>query len=217
MTERQKKRRLAWAKERLNWTQRQWDSIIFSDESKFDVSLGDERGKVIRSKQEAFHPDCLKRTVKFPAGIMIWGCMSSRGLGKLHFVDGTVNAVKYQEILKNHLMPAKRKLYRNREVIFQQDGASCHTAKSTMQWLKDNKVEVLDWPSSSPDLNPIENLWGLMKKRLRNDRPMSKSDLKQKLEDVWDKITTEDCQNLINSMHDRVVAVIKAKGDVTRW
>lgn len=208
---------MAWAKERLHWTKRQWDSVLWSDESKFDLSVGDERGQVWRTKGEAFHPDCLKRTVKFPASLMVWGCMSSRGVGKLHFIDGTVNASKYQEILEKCLVPSIRQLYRNREVIFQQDGASCHTAKSTMNWLRDNRIEVIDWPSSSPDLNPIENLWGIMKKKLRNDRPTTKDELREKLQKIWDEISKEECQHLISSMSQRVDAVVRAKGEVTKW
>jgi hypothetical protein len=67
--------------------------------------VGDYWKRVIRSKEEAFHKDCLKRTVKFPKSVMIWGCMSARGLGKYQFIEGTVNAEKYQEILQNSLLP----------------------------------------------------------------------------------------------------------------
>lgn len=206
-----------WAKDHLNWTQRQWDSVLFSDESTFHVSVGDESGTVMRNKTEAFHADCIKKTVKFPSGVMIWGCMSSRGVGKLNFIEGMVNAAKYQKILQDSLIPSIRKLHRNRELIFQQDGASCHTAKTTMKWFQDRQIEVLDWPSSSPDLNPIETLWGKMKKRLRNERPSTKQELCEKLKEVWSQITRQDCQNLVNTMTARCQAVIKSKGDVTPY
>lgn len=100
LTLRQKKKRLQWTKLRISWTQRQWNTIIFSDESKFDVCVGDSRRRVIRTKAEAYQKDCLKRTVKFPASVMAWGCMSAKGVGKLHFVDGIVNAEKYMHILE---------------------------------------------------------------------------------------------------------------------
>ena len=205
------------ALEHKDWTQEQWNSVVFSDESKFDVSVGDQRGRVVRNKHEGFHESCLKRTVKFPAGQMIWGCMSNKGVAPLCFIDGTVNANKYQNILQEHLLPSMQQFNCSENMIFQQDGASCHTAKSSIKWLNDHKIKVMEWPSSSPDLNPIENLWGQIKKKLRCVRPRTKQILKENLSELWSQINAEDCQNLYNSMHKRMQGVIAAKGDVTRY
>ncbi len=57
------------------------------------------------------------------------------------------NAIKNQEILRESLLPTIRKLYRNKEMIFQHDGASCYTARTTKKWLQDHRIEVLAWPS----------------------------------------------------------------------
>lgn len=164
-----KAKRLAWSKARRLWVQRQWDSVIFSDESKFDVCVGDSRTRVIRKRNEAYHTDCLRRAVKFPASVMVWGCMSSKGVGKLHFIDGTIKAMDYVNILETNLLPSIPNLSTADEYIFQQDGAPPHTAKLTKNWFLSKNIPVLDWPASSPDLNPIESLWALMKRRLRND------------------------------------------------
>lgn len=218
LTIRQKQKRLKWAKERQNWVQSKWDTIIFSDESKFDLCVGDTRKRVIRNKNEAYHKDCLKRTVKFPASIMVWGCMSAKGVGTLHFVNGLVNAQKYIDILRNSLIPSVETLTGNDEWTFQQDGASCHTAKITKKWLQDNSINVLaDWPSSSPDLSPIENIWGIMKRKLRSDPQRTVDGLKQRITDIWNSITPEYCKKLLDTMPARINAVIKAKGDVTQY
>lgn len=217
LTLRQKKKRLQWCRERMSWTQRQWNSIIFSDESKFDVSVGDARRRVIRNKTEAYHKDCLKRTVKFPASIMVWGCISAKGVGQLHFIDGMVNAEKYINILEESLLPSIPKLADCGEYTFQQDGASSHTAKRTKSWLQCKEIGVLDWPSNSPDLSPIENIWGIMKRNLKNEPQRTLSDLKTKLQEMWDSISTEQCQNLLKSMPKRCKCVVKAKGDVTQY
>ncbi|CAH1379168.1 unnamed protein product [Tenebrio molitor] len=169
LTKKQKKNRYEWAKSKLSWTVDDWAKIIFSDESKFDVCVGDFRKRVIRSKDEAFHADCIKRTVKFPKGVMIWGCMSAKGLGNFEFIDGIVNAEKYQKILTNSLLPSFNKLHAEENFIFQQDEASCHTVKSTQKWLSEKGITVLSWPSSSKDLNIIETLWHKMKQQLRNN------------------------------------------------
>ncbi len=93
---------------------------------------------------------------------MIWAAMSSAGVGPLCFLKSTVNAAIYQEILE---LPSADKLYGDADFIFQQDLAPAHTAKSTKSWLNDHGVTVLDWPANSPDLNPIENLWGISRGR----------------------------------------------------
>lgn len=201
----------------MGWTQEQWNSVIFSDESKFDVCVGDNRKRVIRTKKEAFHKDCLKRTVKFASGVMIWGCMSAKGVGEMQFINGTVNAAKYQEILENNLLRSIQKLCPTEAFIFQQDGASCHTAKTTRNWFENHNIEVMDWPSSSPDLNVIETLWHKMKQKLRNNPQRTQEGLKSKIREVYDSVSPEECQALVNSMPKRILAVIKAKGDVTSY
>lgn len=217
MTAIQKKKRLDWAKSKLSWTTEMWSNVIFSDESKFDVCVGDFRKRVIRTKFEAFHKDCLKRTVKFPQGVMIWGCMSSKGVGHYEFIDGTVNAEKYQQILSRSLISTAQECFGNDNFIFQQDGAPCHTAKVTKKWFGDHDIKVLSWPSSSPDLNVIETLWHQMKKSLRNDPKRTVPALKEKITQIWNSFTPEYCKTLVDSMPKRIRAVIAAKGDVTSY
>jgi hypothetical protein len=176
--------------------------------------VGDFRKRVIRSKDDAFHADCIKRTVKFPKGVMIWG-ISAKGLGNFEFIDGIVNAEKYQKILTNGLLPSINKLHAEENSIFQQDGASCHTANSTQKWLSEKGITVLSWPSSSPDLNIIKTLWHKMK--LRNNPQRTIPDLKSKLADIWTKFTPEFCKSLATTMPARIAAVVGAKGDVTPY
>lgn len=159
MTLKQKKNRLKWAKGHVNWSSEQWNSIHWSDESRFEVCVGDSRSRVIRQKNEAYHSDCLKRKVKFPASVMVWGSMSARGVGKLHFIDGIVNTEKYINILEESLLPTMEEaLVSGEDFMFQQDGASCHMSKGALKWFSDNTIPLLDWISSTPDLSPIETL-----------------------------------------------------------
>ena len=81
--------------------------------------------------------------------------MIAQGVGHFHIIDGIVNSAHYQEILSQNLLPTMCSDNNLQNYIFQQDGASCHTAKSSKLWLKNNNISVLDWPSSSPDLNPL--------------------------------------------------------------
>lgn len=143
---------------------------------------------------------------------MIWGCMSAQGVGELCFIDGTVNASRYQDILDHQLLPSIQRLQRSDgSFIFQQDGASCHTAKQNMKWLREHNIPVLTWPANSPDLSPIESLWGKMKKELRTNPAKNLDELKEKIQEVWDGITPEYCFNLVETLPSRITAVIKKK------
>ena len=151
---------------------------------------------------------------------MIWGCFTSRGVGGYCKIDGIMNANLYQQILHEDLMGTIRAHdFTVKDIIFQHDGDPKHRANSTKQWLKRNKVTVLDWPPQSPDLNPIEHLWNEVDRRLRHlpGQISSKEDLWNKIQQVWKEFDVETCTNLIRSMPERIHDVIKARGGYTRW
>ncbi len=142
---------------------------------------------------------------------MIWAAMSSAGVGPLCFLKSTVNAAIYQEILEHFMLPSADKLYGDADFIFQQDLAPAHTAKGTKSWFNDHGVTVLDWPANSPDLNPIENLWGIVKRKMRDTRPNNADELKATVKETWASIPPQQCHKLITSMPRRIEAVIKSK------
>ncbi len=155
--------------------------------------------------------------MKFPQSVMIWAAMSSAGVGPLCFLKSTVNAAIYQEILEHFMLPTADKLYGAADFIFQQDLAPAHTAKGTKSWFNDHGVTVLDWPANSPDLNPIENLWGIVKRKMRDTRPNNADDLKATVKETWASIPPQQCHKLITSKPRRIEAVIKAKGAPTKY
>ncbi len=83
------------------------------------------------------------------------------------------------------MLPSSDKLYGDADFIFQQDLAPAHTAKCTKSWFIDHGVTVLDWPANSPDLNPIEHLWGIVKRKLRDTRPDNADELKTAIIATW--------------------------------
>ncbi|GFV35887.1 uncharacterized protein TNCV_2866461 [Trichonephila clavipes] len=90
-----------------------WEKVIFSDESQFCISGNQSSAYVRRRTHEEFCPQCLKPTVKYPTKVKVWGCMSSHGVGRLHIVSGTVKAMDYIEILQNKLLPTAIELFGN--------------------------------------------------------------------------------------------------------
>ncbi len=94
----QKRCRVLWAKAHLKWTVSKWKSVLWSDESKFDILVGNHGRRVLRAKEEGDLPVCYQRSVQKPASLMVWGCISAYGMGSLHVLEGTMNAERYIKV-----------------------------------------------------------------------------------------------------------------------
>ncbi len=115
-----------------------------------------------------------------------------------------VTAPVYQYILEHFMLPSVDQLFKDADFIFQQDLAPAHTAKSTQRWLNDHGVSVLDWPANSPDLNPIENLWGIVKRKMRNKRPKNADELKATVKETWASYHLSSATNWSPTCHARI-------------
>ena len=198
-----------------------WNRVIFSDESKINHLASDGRQWVWKKAGSPLTSQHVQPTVKFGGGhVMIWGCMTAHGVGYMCRIEGKMDAELYEEILEDHLFKTMCYYKMDKcQTIFQQDNDPKHTSKQCQQWFKDKKVQLLDWPAQSPDLNPIEHLWQHLKFCLAQyeKAPTSIHELWDWVEVEWGKITQEDCAKLIESMPRRVAAVLKAKGGYTKY
>jgi transposase len=149
---------------------------------------------------------------------MVWGAFSSRGISTLCFVTQSMDSTVYQQTLEGHLLPFMQEKHSNL-CIFQQDNASCHKSRSTKAWLQERQIHVLEWPALSPDLNPIESLWGIMSKRIYSNGVQFSSveSLKIAVMQCWNEISIETCQKLVCSMPTHCEEVIKSKSIIGGW
>jgi len=183
------KKRLEFAKQHLNKSQEYWNTVLFSDESKFNIFNSDGRRTVWRKKNTELNPKNLIPTVKHGGSVLVWGCMSATGVGKLHIINGIMDHKMYIEILKENLHVSTQKLEISDNYIFQHDNDPKHTAYNTKQWLLYNVPKQLHTPPQSPDLNPIEHLWGILKDAIKKRHISNREDLKIALQEEWESIS----------------------------
>ena len=213
-----RKKRLKWSRERLKWDE-EWNTVIWSDKSRFLLFESDGRKWVWRRPHEKYNVDCLVPTVKSNSeGVMIWGCFVKNKLGPLVVVEGMITGEVYKNLLEDHLLPFFDGLGEETAFVFQDDNAPVHRANSVLTW-KENLISSLPWPAQSPDLNPIEHLWDHLGRKVHEHKPHPKnrSELVAVLQEEWVKIPESVLENLVNSMPRRVKAVVQNKGNPTMY
>jgi DDE superfamily endonuclease len=198
-----------------------WSRVIWSDETKINRFTSDGHLWCWIRDGEQMQSKHVKQTFKHGGGnIKIWSCITFHGVGWLTKIDNILDKELYQKILEDELFDTiKDYQLQEEKVIFQHDNDPKHTAQSVQQWLSSQKFSVMKWPAQSPDLNPIENMWAILKMRLNQfDRaPKGMSELFECVTDIWYNITAEECQKVIESMPKRCQEVIKAKGGWTHY
>ena len=151
---------------------------------------------------------------------MIWGCITAYSPGFMCKINDIMNQHVYKQILEDYLLGTIKWYKMDPErIIFQQDSDSKHTARSTQEWLDNQPFDILEWPPQSPDLSPIENLWVILKRRLHQYEHPPKGVIKlwERIETEWNKISRKDCLSIIESMPNRIKAVLKSKGKWTDY
>lgn len=218
LTKRNVVKRLAYVNEFLNKSEEFWNTVVFVDESKFNIFGSDGARYVWRKTGTALDKQNITPTVKHGGGnVMVWGAMGAGGVGDLVFIETNMDKEKYLDILQNHLKRSAIKVGATENFVLVQDNDPKHASKLIKNWLIFNVKSTLPHPPQSPDLNPIENLWDLLERRLRQHEIKNKQQLKEKLLEEWNKISIEDTRKLVHSMNTRLQEVITQKGYHTHY
>jgi len=208
--------RLDWAKAHQNLANDELDSWTFSDEAPFELLCSSYRQRIWATPETMCKPNlvCPKAQGGF-GKIMIWGVISVHGPGPLLFIEGGMNGESYKSIVRETIIPYLSQLADDfgRSFGFVADNAPCHNAKIVREEFAKSGANRINWPASSPDLNPIENIWGLMKMGLAKltVKPRNMGELKGKILEIWKGLTPEYCKSIIYSMPQRCKEVVKAK------
>ncbi|CAJ0946106.1 unnamed protein product, partial [Ranitomeya imitator] len=183
--------RLKFAREHLDDPEEFWENVLWSDETKLELFGRNTTCRVWRKKNTELHPSNTIPTVKHGGGnIMLWGCFSAKGPGRLIWVHERMNGAMYREILSANLLPSARALKMKRSWVFQHDNDPKHTTRATKEWLRKKHFKVLEWPSQSPDLNPIGNLWRELKVRVAKRKAKNITALEEICMEEWANIPT---------------------------
>jgi hypothetical protein len=132
--------------------------------------------------------------------------------GALIRVDGLLEQKQYRDILDTYMLPSQEVLFGDNEWIYQQDNDPKHTAILTSNWFIENQVPIMEWPSQSPDLNPIENLWTIVDTAACSRQPQNEEELLEVLQVAWHSIPYEMLDKLVCSMPSRCAGVIANNG-----
>lgn len=217
-----------WAKKYRLWMNNHWQHVMWSDECY--VHIGDNKGRiyVTRRPDETYSSDCLTWSFnQSSVRVMVWGCIAHDFKGPLVMLDypgGTSGGMNTERYIDQVLIPVVSGAYGDlkrsrRYMYFQQDNASCHKSKKTLRWFGKEQVQLFFHPPNSPDLSPIENLWPVLKHRIRSrpHPPTSTEELKRAVQEAWDSVTIDEINTLVQSMPNRVKDVLSAKGGHTSY
>lgn len=216
-TEEHAQRRMDFAIQNLYFD---WTDVVFSDEKTFRSNQNSKtlvyRPVNTRYNREFVVPD--KTSGRVTA--TYWAWMSSHGPGDFIPINGRLTAPLYINLLEEHILPLA---YANGgHIVLVQDNSPIHTARIVQQWFAEHQeVLALEWPSKSPDLNPIENVWGYMVRiwddAVGNRNLQNGNALRQQCQEVWEQIPPRLCNELVASMPRRLENVIGSGGYYTKY
>ena len=217
LTPRHRQARMTWVRRYRRWNNQQWATVLFTDESRFVLDMLDRRRRVWRRRGERYANCNVVEHDRYGGGsVMVWGGVSVRSRTDLIVVDGNLTSQRYiDEILRPVVLPF---LHQHR-AIFQDDNARPHRARIVENFHRQNNVDHMDWPARSPDMSPIEHVWDILGRRVRQRQPQSRTlaALAAALQEEWTRIPQHVIARVVRSMRRRCEALYASAGGHTRY
>ncbi|KAI3661947.1 hypothetical protein MP638_005988 [Amoeboaphelidium occidentale] len=212
-----RRKRLVFAEKHEDDDEQFWDHVVWSDEVTVEACPRNRKVKVlVHCTQQYWEIPSNPQVQQGGFKVTFCGAFTKYGVGPLIPVEGTVDKDKYIDLLDNYLVSEMKHLKQEHRqgFVFMQDNARPHTVKKTLAFLRKEKIKILEWPTQSPDLNPIENLWAIIKRRLYSDHTMftPKHALIDSVLHEWNNIEDSVCEHLADSMPKRAKEAFKTHG-----
>ena len=212
--------RLSFANGYKNWTEEEWMKVIFADEKIFPGEGFWGRVYVRRPKGEALNPEYCVDKIPHPVKVNVWGCFSGHGPGYCYIFNENMDGKLLQKVLGTHLIESAELHYDVEHAerwYFLQDNDPKHKSTLVRTWLFNKGIQLIKFPTYSPDLNPIENLWADMARRVEEFQCESMEELQDRVAEEWAATPKEYLAELARSMPKRCQAVIDANGQHTKY
>ena len=198
---------MIWCQEQLR-TKEEFKNVIFTDES--TVQLENHSRICFRKR---FQPRRLKQRAKHPIKIHIWGGISARGATRVVMFTGIMNAQRLALIFEAGLLPFIQEKFSDGHRLYQ-DNDPKHASQYIEDFFKRNNINWWPTPPESPDLNPIENVWGSMKQYLRGQyKPRNLEELKAGIERFWMTLTPDVCLRYIRHLKKVIPKIVEVQGN----
>jgi hypothetical protein len=208
--------RLDFARTYENWTEDDWARVMFADEAY--IYLG-QHGQiwVQRPVDQEYILQFMAVAGPLNQKIGAWGAFSARGIAPIHLYTDTMNMQRLRTVFRTNLRPAALAQFPNQQWFLLHDNAPYHDGHLISEYIFDQGFELIHIPTYSPDLNPIENLWAILKREVEAMNPVNEEQLRQFVNEKWLTITPTMCRHLATSMPDRIKCVLACEGHKTGY
>jgi transposase len=204
-------KRLSFGHGYAKWTEAEWDHVLFSDETHIEL---DNSGQVWCQRPVGCgnFSEFVSTKTAHPKRVSIWGCFAGGELGTIHIFRENLDSKLMKNILKTCMLPSALRLFPMQQWYFMQDNDPKHKSRLVQDFLFQSGITCIDLPPYSPDLNPIENLWSDLKRRIEKRTVGSIEELEVVIKEEWTGTTSDFLLKLSHSMSKRCKLIVENRG-----